>query len=152
MTKSEAALEAFRDGFNCAQAVLGAFSGGFGLDENAALRIAAGFGAGLGRRRELCGAVSGAVMVLGLRYGNGAKESNGAVYQKVQELTGLFLQEKGTLVCSELLERCKLQRGTGCDEAGGVRERCCAGLVALACELIGKISGEEQGTGERFGE
>jgi C_GCAxxG_C_C family probable redox protein len=152
MTKSEAALAAFRNGFNCAQAVLGAFSGGSGLDENTALRISAGFGAGLGRRRELCGAVSAAIMVLGLRCGNGAKESNGAVYQKVQEFTGLFIQEKGTLVCSELLERCKLQTGTVRDEAGGLRERCCSGLVALACRLIEKISGKEAGTEGTLGE
>lgn len=67
--RSEYAVELFRKGFSCSQSVFAAYSDLFGLDQKTALRISDGFGGGIARRQDLCGAVSGAVMLLGLRYG-----------------------------------------------------------------------------------
>ncbi|MDR2551774.1 MAG: C-GCAxxG-C-C family protein [Treponema sp.] len=137
MTRTESALEGFNRGFNCAQAVLSAFAGDLGMDRETAMRIASGFGAGLGRKREICGAVSGAVMVLGLARGGGetpekVKENNREIYRKIQEITGPFAEEKGSLICMDLLKGCTVPPG------GDLRQRCCAGLVALSCSLLEK--------------
>ena len=65
MTEKEKARDLFLEGFNCSQSVFTAFCGRFGIDEEAAKKISAGLGGGVGRQREVCGAVSGAAMVLG---------------------------------------------------------------------------------------
>jgi C_GCAxxG_C_C family probable redox protein len=67
--KKEKTIDAFRKGFNCSQAVLSSFSPDLGLEKETALKIACGFGAGMAKLQETCGAVTGAVMVLGLKYG-----------------------------------------------------------------------------------
>ena len=69
MSNKEHAASRFDEGFNCAQSVLSAFSRQFGMDDDAALKIACGFGGGLGRTGDVCGAVCGAVMVTGMKYG-----------------------------------------------------------------------------------
>ncbi len=68
MDKEKKGIDCFKNGFNCSQSVLTAFAGDFDLDEVTALKVAGGFGAGMGRLMETCGAVSGAYMVLGLKY------------------------------------------------------------------------------------
>jgi hypothetical protein len=75
-------------------------------------------------------------MVLGLKFGGPSqvKENNGVTYKKVQEFISLFVKEKGTLVCKDLLKNAVLQSASGNDL--NLRERCCAGLVALSCELL----------------
>ena len=69
MNQTDRAEKLFRQGYNCAQAVFGAFSQDLGLDSQEAMRLASPFGAGLGKLREVCGAVSGMLMVLGLARG-----------------------------------------------------------------------------------
>ena len=69
MKNSEKAVKLFTDGYNCAQAVFGAFAGDLGFDEATALKMAAPFGGGFGRQREVCGAVSGMLMAFGYLYG-----------------------------------------------------------------------------------
>ncbi|HYC20977.1 MAG TPA: C-GCAxxG-C-C family protein [Candidatus Bathyarchaeia archaeon] len=69
MTKEEDAVALFQHGFSCSQAVLSAFAQHFGLERDTALRISQGFGAGIAYTDDICGAVSGAIMVIGLRYG-----------------------------------------------------------------------------------
>ena len=66
---TDRAVELFKSGFNCSQAVFAAFSEKIGMDEQTALRVSAGLGGGVGRRREVCGAVSGAAMLAGMVYG-----------------------------------------------------------------------------------
>ena len=105
MDRKEFALEKFGDGFNCAQSVLSAFSSNFGLDENNALKIAAGFGGGC-RCGEVCGAVTGAIMVLGLKYGHcrkGDVEAKNNANAKTVNLIGKFKDINRTIVCRELL-------------------------------------------------
>ncbi len=105
MTKSEKALELFSNNFNCSQAVLTAFAAGFGLDEKLALMLGTQFGSGA-RNGEMCGAVSGALMVLGLKYGHYESENNeqkSRAYSIATEYTKRFKELNGSIVCRDLL-------------------------------------------------
>ena len=89
MTKGEIAKNNFMQGYNCAQAVLLAFCDDLGFDEQTALMLASPFGGGIGRMREVCGAFTGAVMVLGLKFGNtigNDRAAKGKDYERVQLL------------------------------------------------------------------
>ena len=105
MNKSEMALKLFADGFNCSQAVLTVFAEDFGLDKELALKLGTQFGGGA-RNGELCGAVSGALLVLGLKYGhyeqNNTQQKSRA-YGIASEYTIRFTQVNGSIVCRELL-------------------------------------------------
>lgn len=105
-SKIEYANECFNNGFNCAQSVFSAFCDDFGLDKSQALKIACSFGGGMGHLGEVCGAVSGAFMVLGLIYGqNEAHESQkkALTYLKVKDFAKCFKEINGTINCTELL-------------------------------------------------
>ena len=105
MTKAEKALELFANNFNCSQAVLTAFAPDFGLDEKLALMLGTQFGGGA-RNAEMCGAVSGALMVLGLKYGHFESENNEQkqrAYAIAVEFTKRFKECNGSIVCRDLL-------------------------------------------------
>ncbi len=105
MTKSEKALELFANGFNCSQAVLTAFASDFGLDETLALMLGTQFGGGA-RNGEMCGAVSGALLVLGLKYGHciaSDHEQKSRAYEIAVEYTKRFKERNGSIVCRDLL-------------------------------------------------
>lgn len=106
MTHVEKARELFLFGCSCSQAVLGAFAPELGIDHDAAMKLASSFGGGLGGSRELCGAVSGMLMVAGLKWGY-AEPGNNAVkaahYARTRELIDAFKAAHGTTVCRELL-------------------------------------------------
>jgi len=106
MTKSDEALALFGDGFNCAQAVLAAFAKDFNLDETTALRLAGGLGGGMGRQGLICGAVTGAMLVIGLKFGKVATEDNAArdrAYNAVTEFSNRFKEKFGSLDCRNIL-------------------------------------------------
>ena len=126
MSKSETARELFMQGANCAQAVFGAFAKECGLTVEQALVISSGFGGGVGRMREVCGAVSGMVL---------------AQYARVQELANAFKAECGSIVCRELLGLDKKAPTPSESEARTpeyYKKRPCAEMVALAAELLEK--------------
>lgn len=105
MNHVEKAEEYFCNNFNCSQAVFTTFATEMGLDEEIALRIATQFGGGA-RKGEMCGAVSGALMALGLKYGHchaEDTEEKGKAYQIAEDFMNRFIAEKGTVVCRELL-------------------------------------------------
>ena len=105
MTKAEKALELFANNFNCSQAVLTAFAPDLGLDEKLALMLGTPFGSGA-RNAEMCGAVSGALMVLGLKYGHFESENNEQkqrAYAIAVEFTKRFKERNGSIVCRDLL-------------------------------------------------
>lgn len=105
MTKAEKALELFSNNFNCSQAVLTAFASDFGLDEKLALMLGTQFGGGA-RNAEMCGAVSGALMILGLKYGHFESENNeqkSRAYAIAAEYTKRFRELNGSIVCRDLL-------------------------------------------------
>jgi C_GCAxxG_C_C family probable redox protein len=105
-THSDLARELFKKGYNCTQAVVAAFCDETGLDFDTSLRIASSFGAGMGRLREVCGAVSGMFMVLGMKYGYTdplAKQAKMEHYRLIQDMARQFEHENGSIVCRELL-------------------------------------------------
>ena len=106
MTKSDSALASFNQGITCSSAVFSAFSEELGLDDKTAKKIACGFGAGISRTGNICGAVSGAIMVIGLKYGT-AEQGDDAATEKTRALTRKFMQEftarNGSVNCTELL-------------------------------------------------
>ena len=102
----EKAKGLFIEGYNCAQAVFGAFSDVTGIDFETSVRLSSGFGGGMGRMREVCGAVSGMFMVLDALEGYTSPTDNGAkmeLYSKVQGLAEKFKKENGSIICRELL-------------------------------------------------
>lgn len=103
----EKAKALFTEGYNCAQAVFSAFSDVTGIDFETSLKLSSGFGGGMGRMREVCGAVSGMFMVLGAIEGYTSPTDNEVkmeLYSKVQKLAGEFKAENGTIICRELLD------------------------------------------------
>lgn len=106
MDKKEKAEALFKSGCNCAQAVLAAFAQDLNLDEQTALKMAAPFGAGMGRLREVCGAFSGLLMAAGLKYAPADPkdpQAKAAFYALVQQLAAEFKKQNGSLICRELL-------------------------------------------------
>ena len=96
----------FKQGYNCSQAVLLAFCDELNMDKETAARLASSFGGGIGRMREVCGAVTGMFMVVGILYGyDDAKDYEGKkdTYALVQELANQFKAETGSIICRELL-------------------------------------------------
>lgn len=102
----EIAAENFRHGYNCAQSVLLAFAPEIGLDEVTTLKLASSFGGGMGRLREVCGAVSAMFMVAGVLKGYTSPtddESKAKHYKLIQDLAEKFKQEHDSIICRELL-------------------------------------------------
>ena len=143
--KSEQAVERFGKGFNCSQAVLGSYSKQFGLDCEKAFKVATGFGGGM-RMGSTCGAVSGAFMVLGLKYGNTTaedKEGKANTYKKVEEYTKRFKARNDSIMCRELLG-CDLSTPEGMKEAQdkGLFSSICPGMVREAVEILEEMMNE----------
>ena len=106
MSNVEKAVQCFANGNNCSQSVFSAYSESFGLDRETALKIASGFGGGMGRHCETCGAVTGAYMVLGLKFGYTAaadKEGKEKTYALIREYASRFRARNKSTVCEELL-------------------------------------------------
>ena len=100
------AVDYFMQGYGCCQSVVAAFSDLYGMDEEMALKVGAGFGGGVGRLRMMCGAVSGLVVLAGLDCGetDGSNcEGKSACYKVVQDLLEQFKQANGSIICAEIL-------------------------------------------------
>ncbi len=124
----------FTGGCNCAQAVFAAFADEFNLDEELAKKLACGLGGGVGRMREVCGAVSAAAMVIGMRLG----PDKLAAYPAIQDFCAKFKAETGSIVCRDLLAETGATVG-GAPEARTpeyYRKRPCVELVKLAASLL----------------
>ncbi|WP_321506642.1 C-GCAxxG-C-C family protein [uncultured Methanoregula sp.] len=106
MTKSDDAVASYRKRFTCSAAVFSAFSGDLGLDPDMAKKIACGFGAGISKTGNTCGAVSGAILVIGLKYGKTVADDDAAT-EKTRALVRQFIHEftekNGSINCTELL-------------------------------------------------
>lgn len=140
MDHREKAGELFLNGSNCAQAVVVAFSDVTGLTPEFSARLASSFGGGMGRMREVCGAVSGMLMVLGLLYGYedpGEKDRNKkAHYALVQQLAGQFREEVGSIVCREILKNPPSDPNPSPRTAEYYAKRPCARMVMTAAGLL----------------
>ena len=103
---SKKAGELFRNGYNCAQSVFCAFADEVGLDFETALKLSSSFGGGMGRLREVCGAVSAMFMIAGLKYGYTVPNNDtikGEHYERIQFLANEFIKKNKTIICRELL-------------------------------------------------
>ena len=138
------AEELFRQGYNCAQAVVFAFSARPGGDGDTTLRIASGFGGGIAHRQETCGAVTGAVMVLGMLHGRALgepKDRTDETYARVQEFIRSFEACHGTCTCRELLGGCDFNTEEGEREfkKRGYREARCAVFIRDAVRIVEEL-------------
>ena len=96
----------FLQGYNCSQAVFAAFSDDVGLDFETALKLSSSFGGGMGRLREVCGAVSAMFMIAGIKYGYSDPKNSAAKaehYERIQLLAAKFKEKNGSIICRELL-------------------------------------------------
>ena len=138
----EKAIALFKEGYNCAQSVFLAFNDVMGLDEKTALKLSSSFGGGIARLREVCGAVSGMCMVLGVLYGYDDPkdmESKKAHYAFIREATEKFKAENGSIICRDIL---------GDPEHGGdpeprtesyYKKRPCAEYVGMCAKIVEDI-------------
>ena len=146
MDKTQLAARYHEQGYGCAQAVLATYATDFGLSEVHALRLATGFGSGMGRMCEVCGALTGAFMVIGLKYGKeistGTRYGNETetTYRLVKDLAVLFKQRTGSIYCRELighdlsdpLERAKVVEA-------GLFKSTCGNCIKNAVELLEEL-------------
>ncbi len=137
----EKAKDLFEKGYNCSQSVFCAYCEKVGIDFNTGLKLASSFGGGMGRLREVCGAVSAMFMLAGLKYGytsfddDKLKEEH---YAKIQNLAEKFKDEFGSIICRDLLnvknEPISAKPTKRTDEF--YKERPCARFVEFASKLI----------------
>lgn len=145
MTKSEKALDLFSNNFNCSQAVLTAFAPDFDLDETLALKLGTSFGGGA-RNGEICGAVSGALLVLGLKYGHFQADNNeqkSRAYQIAAEYTKRFKEINGSIVCRDLLgyDLTKPEE-MACIKEKGLFGDVCPKMIKCAVEVLESVLAE----------
>ena len=143
-TRGKRAFELFGEGYNCSQAVALAFADLIEMDEKMLVRMTSSFGGGMGRLREVCGAVSGMCFVAGALYGygepgNAGQQEKAEHYARIQELAGEYRAINGSIVCRELLGLGQ----TGADQptpelrsAEYYKKRPCGQLVMLAATIM----------------
>ena len=141
MTRKELAMNYFKDGYNCAQSVVLAFEDIVPIEKNELTKLASSFGAGMGRLREVCGAVSGMFIVVGLLYGYDepkAGQKKEEHYERIQKLAKKFEDKNGSIVCRNLLGL-NVQHDSPKPEARTseyYKERPCMELVGDAAEIL----------------
>lgn len=150
LNRGEKARQNFLSGYNCAQSVVLAFDDVLcehGLDPQTVARMASPFGGGMGRMREVCGTVSGMLMVLGLVEGYDETKAYAAkkeLYASVQQLAGAFRDRNGSIVCRELLgldagpDKPTPEKRTD----AYYRKRPCAELCACSAQILAEYLGQ----------
>lgn len=143
MTRGELAKNYFLGGYNCTQAVLMAFKDELSVPEETLLAVGLPLGGGMGRLRQTCGAVSGAVICLGLLF---PEKSKNEIYALVQEFAARFKEKNGSINCGELLTgagvRAETSPAAEVRTAGYYKKRPCADLVYDAAEILEEICKE----------
>lgn len=145
----EKAVALFKEGYNCSQSVVAAYADLYGFTPEQALRMAASFGGGIGRMREICGAACGMFLLAGLERSalSGAdRESKAANYALVQELAAKFKEATGTIHCAELLGLSKKEPVVATPEARTAQyyaKRPCAKMVEIAATIWGDFLEKE---------
>ena len=141
-TNEQIAREYFTSGYNCAQSVFLTYAEKYGFDKNTSLKLSSSFGGGMGRMREVCGAVSAMFMIAGLEKGytqNNNDEKKAQHYELIQKLAQEFKKENGSIICRELL-------GVDADDnpipskrtEQYYQDRPCEEFIASACRIIDK--------------
>lgn len=143
------AVDFFEKGYNCSQAVFMAYAANYGITPENAAALATSFGGGMGRLREVCGAVSGMFLVLGLEYPyNNIKDkaSKNLNYKVVQRTAAEFKTKMGSIICADLLKKDRQPQSHISDErtAAYYASRPCTRCVALAAEIVEKEIAENK--------
>lgn len=141
MKLPENALHLFKNGFNCSQAVFTSYAVTKGIDRETALKISRGFGAGMGRMQETCGAVTGAYMAIGLSFENPAideKQIREETYNLITEFQRRFSKIYNTTICLKILEGCNLSTEDGQIhfKENNLLEETCYGCVRNSAEIL----------------
>jgi C_GCAxxG_C_C family probable redox protein len=133
----QTAQDMFTKGFNCSQAVFSAYASQLGIDEETALKLASPFGGGVARQGEVCGAVTGALLALGLKRGNASLENKEETYRIADEFVKRFQEGHGTILCRDLIGY-DISTPAGLQNARGqkVFTAACPGFVKDAAELL----------------
>ena len=144
MTNADKAAAIFKEGFSCSMAVLGAYCEQFGLDKNLAYKVSSGFGGGM-HLDQTCGAVTGAIMVIGLKYGKMKADDNKAkekTYELVKRFANKFKARYGSIECKALLG-CDITTSEGMQEARDKKlfSTICTEYVGTAAEILDELLG-----------
>ena len=145
MDHSIKAEELFLSGYSCSQAVVAAFGDLTGLDDSTAKKVSSAFGGGIGRMREVCGAVSGMFMVLGLLYGYDdadAKEAKKELYKQVQALAGEFSAQNASIICRDILKNPPSDPNPSPRSEEYYKHRPCSSMVVFAARQLDKFIAE----------
>jgi C_GCAxxG_C_C family probable redox protein len=142
MNNVDNAVACFKEGFNCSQAILSTYGPEFGLARETALKLASSFGSGM-RMAQTCGAVTGALMAIGLKYGHihsADKKSRERTYRLVEQFIEKFKSRNGSVVCRELLG-CDVCTPDGYNTAieKGLFRNFCPKMVQDAAEILEEI-------------
>lgn len=141
--RTELAVEYFMSGYNCSQSIFAAYCDLFGISAEQGLLIAAGLGAGVGRMREVCGAITGSAMILGLKYGSQNPADTAAkteMYKNIQKFANEFKDIHSTVICRELLGNVSASKGSMPDKRTMeyYEKRPCAQIVKDAAVILEK--------------
>ena len=145
MTKREIGENLFKEGYNCAQSVAAAFAADINMSQEDVLKISAPFGGGFGRLREVCGAVSGMMIVLGKLEGNSEADDQKKkeIYEKAQFLINKFKEENGSFICRELLNLDHKSDEPTPEKRTETyyKKRPCVEIVGIACDILEEYLG-----------
>ncbi len=147
MNKEGLSVNTFKSGYNCAQSMIYSFAEEANIDKSIALKLATGFGGGLGRTGNVCGAVTGGILILGLMFGRGEDEDKikqEKTYQYVRDFIEKFKAKYGTIECRKLLDDIDLLTEEGqkrFKESGMINK--CYEYVENANRMIQEIIKEE---------
>jgi len=141
--RTKQAIIFFEEGFNCSQAVFMAYSDIYGIEPEMAAKLATSFGGGMGRLREVCGAVSGMFLVLGMQYpftDTKDRATKNINYKAVQRTANEFKSVMGSYICADLLKLKHVPQNPESSERNEAyyKTRPCTRCVALAAEIVGK--------------
>jgi len=143
-SKQDIAVAKFLEGYHCSQAVFYSFCDDLGFEKNSALKIACGFGGGMGSKGEVCGAITGGIMVIGAKYGRGENEDRTAsnlTFTKTRELMDKFTDKHGTYICRKILNGCDLttKEGFKIFKENDLYNKICVPCVQSAVEILENI-------------
>ncbi|MEI6142149.1 MAG: C-GCAxxG-C-C family protein [Mariniphaga sp.] len=142
-SKEDKAILSFRSGSNCAQAVLTAYSDDMNLDNKLAMSISCGFGGGMGRLQETCGAVTGSFMVLGIYNSNrftDNKVKKEETYAMIQKFSQKFQSIHGSIHCSSLLNcDLKTDEGQACMKENKLAEKVCEKCISTSIGILEEL-------------
>ncbi len=147
-SRVDEAVQTFESGYNCAQAVFATYADLFGLSKETALKLSSPMGAGVGRMREICGAVSGMALLSGLKEGNidpKNEEAKEHIYKLVRGMSDRFAAENGTIICRELLGKKNKEQSAKPEERtqNYYATRPCSRLIACAAKIVEEMLLEE---------